>query len=237
MKYIRPILILLLGLSPGALRAQYIGLNRPQTAAQVAEHIEDSLAAPHVKIDSLDQDVDTLKSIWQHAGKGGAETTTTLTVGFVTRMPYGPADSALTDSTHHVQARHLWAMVDTLQSIWVKAGEIISPGHFYAATDSGYYHKADPAAEELAVGVGMDSVAAGSIFRLQTAGTVQFEWYRGLIMANKGVVNDSVTAGVPAPSDSTRTNTKLMQFLGLALSDSISIRLDIDPGAWIYRGN
>lgn len=116
------------------------------------------------------------------------------------------------------------------------AAETTSPGHFYAPTGSNTYRKTVPDSLDLAVGVALDSVTAGQTFRLQTGGTVRFAWYNGLITPGKGVVNDSLNAGKPAPSDSTRTNTKLMQSWGMSI-DSTAIWLDIEPGSWIYRGN
>lgn len=127
--------------------------------------------------------------------------------------------------------------VDSTLYIWVTAGDTTSPGCFYAPdTATGKYVRADSSLLRRAriVGVAIDSVNKDATVRIQTGGTVSFSWWNGLLgPVGSTVVNDSITACNPAPSDATRTNTLPMQALGIVL-DSITVRLDFGE-VWYYE--
>ena len=102
----------------GTLRAQFPPDLLPPSREELADSAATKVDTTRFKADSLAKTVriDSLRQIWT-ASNGGAEVTTASSVEFSTHMPSGPADSALTDSTHLVQARHLWALQDTLAAV------------------------------------------------------------------------------------------------------------------------
>ena len=129
------------------------------------------------------------------------------------------------------------AHIDTLHCVWVTVNDTTSPGTFYAPdTAAGRFVRADSSLLRRAriVGVVVDSVNKGAKARIQTAGTVSFSWWNGLLgPVGSTVVNDSITACNPAPSDATRTNTLPMQALGFVV-DSITVRLHLGE-VWYYE--
>ena len=142
------------------------------------------------------------------------------------------ADSARVADSLRVHAMR----IDTLYCVWVTVNDTTSPGTFYAPdTITGRFVRADSSILRRAriIGVVVDSVNKGAKARIQTAGTVSFSWWNGLLgPVGSTVVNDSITACNPAPSDASRTNTLPMQALGTVL-DSITIRLDLGE-VWYY---
>lgn len=144
----------------------------------------------------------------------------------------------LADSARVADSLRVHAMrIDTLYCVWVTVNDTTSPGTFYAPdTITGRFVRADSSLLRRArmIGVVVDSVNKGAKARIQTAGTVSFSWWNGLLgPVGSTVVNDSINASLPAPSDANRTNTLPMQALGTVL-DSITIRLNIGE-VWYYE--
>lgn len=149
----------------------------------------------------------------------------------------GEVQQSVTDTASALRLIIADAAMDSTLYIWVTAGDTTSPGCFYAPdTSTGKFVRADSALLRRAriVGVAIDSVNKDGTVRIQTAGTVSFSWWNGLLgPAGSTVVNDSIAACNPAPSDATRTNTLPMQALGIVL-DSITVRLDFGE-VWYYE--
>ncbi len=211
----------------GTAAAQYIGPNRPMTSASTAELVEDSLAVPHAKID-------TLKWLWQWTGSiDGAEVTTANTIIFKVRMPEGPADSDLTKTTHLVQARHLWAVRDSGNSFYRVSADTTSPGMFYYLGPDNQMHRADGTTATKAIAAATDSVNKGSVCRFQYTGALALTRWQGLWAPGTALVNDSLTAGGVSALDTLRSAAKKMQNYATAGDSSKGeIILNIEPTFW-----
>ncbi len=178
-------------------------------------------------------------SIWTVVGGGavlGSEVSTASRIEFLIRMPVGPADSGLTDTRHLVQARHLWASLDSLECVWGEAGDTTSPGLFYYLASDNKWYRAGATVEIKAQACAVDSVNKGAQCRFQHRGLFVDSRYQGLWGPGTRLVNDSLTAGQISPLDTLRSDSLKMHNLATMIDSATGkILIDIAPGFWYKR--
>lgn len=177
--------------------------------------------------------LDTLEGLW--VGSNG-DWTTASSIAFEIRPPRGPADSALTDSLHLAQARHLWASLDSLECVWGEAGDTTSPGLFYYLAYDNKWYRAGATVDVKGQACAVDSVNQGAQCRFQHRGLFMSSRFQGLWAPGTRLVNDSTTAGQTSPLDTLRSNTKKMQHYATMIDSATGkILIDIEPGFWYTR--